>query len=132
MLTARLTGRYGKGMCGCLTRFVSHLIVLLTAVSTLAAGVPLSSTLPCPNTGERCVVSCEDSGRGQDAVKPRSGEDSERSEEEESSSEVDILLEHAIVVGRGDEAFSYVSVAEGTSGDRRHSPKSSIRGPPAA
>lgn len=69
---------------------------------------------------------------GEDAVKPRSGEDSEKSEEEESSPEFDVLVERASVVSRGDDAFFYVSVVDGTVGDRRHSPNLSIRGPPTA
>ncbi len=121
-------------MRGARERLLSHLlvIVVLTSVSTLVAGVPQFSTLPSPNAGDRCIVRCQDSGTGEDAVKPRSGEDSEKSEEEESSPEFDVLVEWASVVRLGDETFSYVSVVDGSIGDRRHSPKSSIRGPPAA
>lgn len=121
-------------MRGARVSLLSHplVVVVLTTLSTLVAGVPEPSQLPCPNAGDRCIVHRQDSGTGEEAAKPRSGEDSEKSEEEEPSPELDVLVEWANVISRGDETFSYVSVADGTISDRRHSPKSSIRGPPAA
>lgn len=121
-------------MRGAHLRLLSHplVVVVLTTFSTLVAGVPRPSQLPCPNAGDNCIVHRQDSGTGEQAVKPRSGEDSEKSEEEETSPEFDVLVELASAVVRGDDTFSYVSVVDGTIGDRQHSPKSSIRGPPAA
>lgn len=121
-------------MRGARLSLLSHplVVVVLTTLSTLVAGVPGPSQLPCPNAGERCIVHRQDPGTGEEAAKPRSGEDSEKSEEEEPSPEFDVLVGLATAVVHGDETFSYVSVVDGTSGDRRHFPKSSIRGPPAA
>lgn len=121
-------------MCGARPRLLSHplVIAVLTAFSAVVAGVPLPTTVPCPNAGERCIVSRQASGTGEDAVKPRGAEDSEKSEEEEESPEFDIVVDGASVVSRDDDAFSYVSVVDGTIGDRQHSSTSSIRGPPLA
>jgi hypothetical protein len=132
-LTPRPSAKYRFNMGVCSPHLLLHAIVLLTAASTLAAGVPQSSSPGCRKDGERLIVCCEDSGRGEDAVKPRSGEDSEKSEEEEETSrEVELFAERAVVIGRGDESFFSVIVMETASGVHRHSPKSSIRGPPSA
>jgi hypothetical protein len=104
-----------------------HAIVLLTAVSTLWAGVP--SQVPTDDTGF-AVVSAQHPV-GDDADKPRGASDAEESEEEDSF-EVELLAERSTACGPNVDIVACVDLVNLAWGRRLAWPTSLIRGPPAS
>lgn len=106
-----------------------RLLVLLTALSTVFAGMPLDAladhSLSTLSVGSPLAD-------GDDAASPRDASTEEEREEEESDGDFDLIADRAAAVGLPVHRFGRAAIAGAGSAlrlDRSHLP---IRGPPAA
>lgn len=112
-----------------MVRLLSNLIVLLTALSTVLAGVP-GMAVP-DGIGSDCVVSAQQGTDDDDASKPRGEQDSEESEEE-NEVDVKLLAERAVVCGPHCDIFVSLDPMDRVGCLRLIWPTTLIRGPPAS